>query len=325
MRITDLLRYDNYIKNDQIRQNEIEKYTRQIASGKKLLSPSDDTVATVASLRLKTINQDIERFGRNMDFVQNVLDSAETQLDSIVKAGQEIRVEIIRLLNTGVLDKEDAKVLRDYFVNMKDYIIKQANFKIGDTAIFGGIKTQTDPFAADGTYQGETKETKVPVAPGVELNTTFNGAVYIGVNSLSNKMIITEAIDKIVDIIDRAIAGTGSLGELNTATINIKKYKDKDKDKDDKILNVKILEAFDIGLNNVMQYRSVIGTQIKTIQDLKSINEKNQVFNNELISKLEDAEAAEAITNLQKAQLAYQALISVFNQNRQLTLLNFFK
>jgi flagellar hook-associated protein 3 FlgL len=74
-----------------------------------------------------------------------------------------------------------------------------------------------------------------------------------------------------------------------------------------------------------MQYRSVIGTQIKTIQDLKSINEKNQVFNNELISKLEDTEAAEAITNLQKAQLAYQALISVFNQNRQLTLLNFFK
>ncbi|MGC9080340.1 flagellar hook protein, partial [Sulfurihydrogenibium sp.] len=309
MRITDLLRYDNYIKNDQIRQNEIEKYTRQIASGKKLLSPSDDTVATVASLRLKTINQDIERFGRNMDFVQNVLDSAETQLDSIVKAGQEIRVEIIRLLNTGVLDKEDAKVLRDYFVNMKDYIIKQANFKIGDTAIFGGIKTQTDPFAADGTYQGETVETKVPVAPGVELNTTFNGAVYIGVNSVSNKMIITEAIDKIVDIIDRAIAGTGRLGELNTATINVNGN------------NVKILEAFDIGLNNVMQYRSVIGTQIKTIQDLKSINEKNQVFNNELISKLEDTEAAEAITNLQKAQLAYQALISVFNQNRQLTLL----
>ncbi|PMP76795.1 MAG: flagellar hook protein [Sulfurihydrogenibium sp.] len=313
MRITDLLRYDNYIKNDQIRQNEIEKYTRQIASGKKLLSPSDDTVATVASLRLKTINQDIERFGRNMDFVQNVLDFAETQLDSIVKAGQEVRVEIIRLLNTGVLDKEDAKVLRDYFVNMKDYIIKQANFKIGDTAIFGGIKTQTDPFTSDGTYQGETVETKVPVAPGVELNTTFNGAVYIGVNSVSNKMIITEAIDKIVDIIDRAIAGTGSLGELNTATINVNGN------------NVKILEAFDIGLNNVMQYRSVIGTQIKTIQDLKSINEKNQVFNNELISKLEDTEAAEAITNLQKAQLAYQALISVFNQNRQLTLLNFFK
>ncbi|WP_297889632.1 flagellin [Sulfurihydrogenibium sp.] len=313
MRITDLIKYDNYIKNDQIRQNEIEKYSKQISTGKKLLSPSDDTVATVASLRLKTINQNIERYGRNMDFVLNVLDSAETQLNSIVEAGQEVRVEIVRLLNTGVLDKEDAKVLRDYFSNMKDYIIKQANFKIGDTALFGGIKTQVDPFASDGTYQGETVETKVPVAPGVELNTTFNGKVYIGVNSTSNKMIITEAIDKIVEIIDRAVSGTGSLGELNTATINVNGQ------------DVKILDAFDIGLNNVMEYRSVIGTQVKTIQDLKTINDQNKVFNNDLISKLEDTETAEAITNLQKAQVAYQALISVFNQNRQLSLLDFFK
>lgn len=313
MRIADLIKYDNYIKNDQIRQNEIEKYSKQIATGKKLISPSDDTVATVSALRLKTINQDIERYSRNMDFVLNVLDSAETQLNSIVEAGQEVRVEIVRLLNTGVLDKEDAKVLRDYFVNMKDYIIKQANFKIGDTALFGGVKTQTDPFASDGTYQGETVETKVPVAPGVELNTTFNGRVYLGVNNDTNKMILTETIDKIVNIIDNAISGTGSLGDLNTATISVNGK------------NVKLLEAFDIGLNTVMQYRSVIGTQVKTIQDLKTINDQNKVFNNDLISKLEDVDAAEAITNLQKAQVAYQALISVFNQNRQLSLLDFFK
>jgi flagellar hook-associated protein 3 FlgL len=126
-------------------------------------------------------------------------------------------------------------------------------------------------------------------------------------------MILTEAIDKIVEIIDRAISGTGSLGELNTATINVNGN------------NVKILEAFDIGLNTVMQYRSVIGTQVKTIQDLKTINDQNKVFNNDLISKLEDTETAEAITNLKKAQVAYQALISVFNQNRQLSLLEFFK
>jgi len=221
MRITDLIKYDNYIKNDQIRQNEIEKYSKQIATGKKLLSPSDDTVATVASLRLKTINQNIDTYLRNMDFVLNVLDQAESTLSNISKAGQELRVEIIRLLNTGVLDKEDAKVLRDYFVNMKDYIIKQANYSIGDTRIFGGVKSQTDPFAPDGTYQGETTETKVPVAPGVELNTTFNGKVYLGVNNDSNKMIMAEAIDKIVSIIDNAIAGTGSLGDLNTATISV--------------------------------------------------------------------------------------------------------
>lgn len=313
MRITDILKYDNFIKNDQIRQNEIDKYSKQLASGKKLLSPSDDIVATAAAIRLKNINQNIDAYSRNMNFVLNVLDQAETTLNNISNAGQELRVEIIRLLNTGVLDKEDAKVLRDYFVSMKDYIIKQANYSIGDTRIFGGVKTQTDPFDSNGVYQGETVETKVPVAPGVELNTTFNGKVYIGVNTTSNKMIITEAIDEIVNIIDGALNGTRSLGELNTATINVNGN------------NVKILDAFDIGLNTIMQYRSVIGTQIKTINDLKSNNENTKLYNNNLISNLQDTDAAKTITNLQKAQFAYQALISSYNQNRQLSLLDFFK
>ncbi len=313
MRITDILKYDNYIKNDQIRQNEIEKYSEQLSTGRKLLSPSDDIVATAAVLRLKNINQNIDADSRNMDFVSNILDQAETTLNNITNTGQDLRVEIVRLLNTGVLDKEDAKVLRDYFVNMKDYIIKQANYSIGDTRIFGGVKTQTDPFDSNGVYQGETVETKVPVAPGVELNTTFNGAIYLGVNSTSNKMIITEVIDNIVNIIDGALNGTRSLGELNTATINVNGN------------NVKLLDAFDIGLNTIMQYRSVIGTQIKTINDLKSNNENTKLFNSNLISNLQDADAAETITNLQKAQFAYQALIASYNQNRQLSLLDFLK
>jgi Flagellin and related hook-associated proteins len=217
MRITDLIKYDNYIKNDQIRQNEIEKYSKQIATGKKLLSPSDDTVANATALRLKTINQNIDTYLRNMDFVLNVLDQAESTLSNISNAGQELRVEIIRLLNAGVLDKEDAKVLRDYFVNMKDYIIKQANYSIGDTRIFSGVKSQTDTFDSNGFYQGETTETKVPVAPGVEINTTFDGSKYLGVDTNDKQMIMIKAIDKIVDIIDRAAAGTGSLGELNNS------------------------------------------------------------------------------------------------------------
>ena len=74
-----------------------------------------------------------------------------------------------------------------------------------------------------------------------------------------------------------------------------------------------------------MQYTSIIGTKVKIINYLKSGFEKNKVFNNNLISNLQDVDTAEAITNLQKAQTAYQALIAAYNQNRQLSLLDFFK
>lgn len=313
MRITDLLRYDNYIRNDQTRQAELEKYSKQIATGKKLIQPSDDTVAAVASLRLKRINENIDAYLRNMDFVSNTLDVAETALRNISDAGRELRVEIIRILNTGVLDKEDAKVLKDYFQQMRDYIIKTANVSIGDTRLFGGVKSQQDPFSTDGVYVGETQETSVPIASGVELNTTFDGSKYLGINPSNKKMLMVEAVDKIIDIIDRALNGTASLRELNTATITVGSQQ------------LKILEAFDKGLNTVLQYTSVIGTQLKIVNDIKSSYQQNKVFNNNLISNLQDADTVEAITNLQKAKTAYEALIAAFNSVKNISLLDFFK
>ncbi|MEZ0323923.1 MAG: flagellar hook protein [Hydrogenothermaceae bacterium] len=317
MRITDLLRYDNYIKNDQLRQSEVEKYFKQIATGKKILTPSDDTVATVASLRLKRMNEDFDSYLRNMDFTSNILDVAETTLRNISDAGQEIRVEIIRLLNTGVLDKEDAKVLKDYFQQMRDYIIKTANTSIGDTRLFGGVASQQDPFDSSGSYQGQTTETKVPIAKGVEVNTTFDGSTYVGADyvdgSSNKKILMVAAMDKIIQIIDNALNGTGSLGELNTATINVNGTP------------MKILEVFDKGLNAVLQHTSMIGTQQKIIIDIKTSYQQNKVFNNNLISNLEDTDASEAITNLQKAKTAYEALIAAFNSVKNLSLLDFFK
>lgn len=313
MRISDILRYDNFIRQDQIRQADLDKYSRQIATGKKIIQPSDDTVGTVASLRLKRINENLERYTRNMDFVSNLLDVAETTLRNISDTASEVRVEIVRLLNTGVLDKEDANVLKDYFQQMRDYIIKTANTSVGSTRIFGGVKSQIDPIDANGIYQGEIQETKVPVAEGVELNTTFSGKTYLGVNSSSNKMLITEALDKIIDIINRAVSGSGTLGELHTATITVNGTP------------MKILEAFDEGLNTVLQQTSVIGTQIKIINDLKSSYQQKRVFNNNLISNLEDADTVEVITNLQKAKTAYEALIASFNSIKNLSLLDFFK
>lgn len=313
MRITDLLRFDNYIRNDQIRQSELEKYSKQVSTGKKLLQPSDDTVATVASLRLKRINENLDTYLRNMDFASNVLDVAETALRNISEAGTEVRVEIIRLLNTGVFDKEDGMVLRDYFQQMRDYILKNANVSIGDTRLFGGVKSQTDPFDSNGIYQGQTQETVIPVASGVEVNTTFDGSRYVGINPTNGKMLMVEALDKIVEIIDRAVSGSGSLGELHTTTITVGTE------------SLKILEVFDKGLNTVLQYTSIIGTQLKIIGDLRDTYLQNKVFNNNLISKLEDAETAEVITNLQKAKTAYEALIAAFNSVKNLSLLDFFK
>ncbi|WP_457622724.1 flagellin N-terminal helical domain-containing protein [Persephonella sp.] len=321
MRIPDISFFDTFIKYDRLREKDIERYTKELASGKKLLTPSDNTIDTVRSLRFKRLNNDIETYNRNIDLVKGTLDVAETTLGNIVNTGQEVRVEIIRLMNTGVLDYEDAQILRDYLSSMRDYIINQANVSVGDSRLFGGVKSQIDPFdPTTGIYQGETLETTVPVAKGVELNTTFNGEAYLGVNTNTGKMAMIDAIDEIIAIIDGASASppTRSLEEINTATINVtvdgKDYGD-----------VTILEAFDIGLSKIMQQRSKIGEQMVIADNLKIQNDTMKVNFSELISKLEDADYAGVIAELEKSKTAYEALLASISQNKDLSLLKFIK
>ena len=311
MRIPDI----SFIKYDRIKERDLEKFTKQLASGKKILAPSDNTVDHIRSMRFQRLNNDIETFNRNISLVKTNLDAAENTLGTIVNTGQEVRVEIIRLLNTGVLDSEDAEILRDYFQSMKEYIINQANVQVGDSSLFAGVKAQVKPFNSNGEYQGENVETTVPIAKGVELNTTFNGKNYLGVNEVSNKMLVVEAIDKIINIIDSGdLSKLYDNSEYIDVTVDGKSYG-----------QVQILEAFDIGLNKIMQHRSLIGEQMVVADNIEEQNNTLKVNFSELISKLEDADYAGTISELEKARTAYQALLASIAQNKDLSLLNFIK
>ena len=519
MRVPDIAFYNTFIRNNEIKESKLAKYTNQLSSGKKILVPSDNTVDTVKAQRLRRITDTIETYNRNMDQVQTILDVAESTLGNIVDASQEARVHIVQVLNTGVMDAEDAQILKDYFQSVRNYIVKQANISIGDSRLFGGVKAQKDPFNDKAIYQGETLETKVPVSKGVELNTTFNGIEYLGTlnsgvydtttDSAQQKIGVVKALDDIINIIDSkplniykskngfksvdtpiasssgtltitygsstfsinydagtklqeivdainnspsnpgvaafvykgddgryylGLAGSdgktdvivsdsggviSNIGEMEsigdivklhgyysemgynsstdalvaptesgTLTINyggqtfsinydgdtadntnpstleelvfainkspdnpgVMAYVYQDSDgtyrlgllgqEPDKQISISdntgalskrignveaILDTFDKGFNKVAQGRSRIGTQINVIEDFRPQNEYLQVAFSELISKFEDADYVSVIAELEKTRTAYEALLASFNQNKDLSLLNFLK
>ncbi len=313
MRVSNNQIFNTFLKYDSAKQKDIARYTTELSSGKRILNPSDDPVALAQSLRFKSIQSDLDGYIKNIDLVQNTQQIAESALTNIVDSAQEVRVELVRLSSVGVLDIEDAEIIKDYLQSMRDYIATEANTQIGDKYIFSGVSSQTAPVAADGTYQGSTTETTVPVAKGVEVPIRFNGENYLGIDSNDNKMILTKVIDRTIEIIDNAANGTGSLQDLtapDAVTVNGQA--------------MSILEGFDTGLNQVMQYRSVLGSQNKTVSDLKNQHESFKVNYNELISKLEDVDYTGAITELEKSKVAYEATIASFNQNKDLSLLKYF-
>jgi len=421
MRIPDTAFFDTFVKYDRLREKDLDRYTKELASGKKILTPSDNTVDNVRALRFKKLTGDIETYNRNIDMVKTSLDIAESTLGDIVETGKEIRVDILNVLNIGVLDREDAQILSDYFQSMRDYIVKQANVSVGDARLFGGVKSQIDPFDSRGIYQGEFVDTTVPVAPGVELNTTFIGKDYLGtipsgvwVDSNSNNIVdedevsykigMVKAVDDILRVIEMEdlkklhgyysdmgynsptdpIVGAGESGTLNinyggtvisvdyndTMNLNdlvdaintnpvnddgegnplVEAYVFEDKDGIFRLgllgkntdINIgvsdttgsllkrtgefrRILDTFDEGFDGVSRYRSIVGTQINVADSIKTQNEQQIVEFSELVSKLEDADYAAVISKLEQAKTAYEALLATIAQNKDLSLLKFYK
>jgi flagellar hook-associated protein 3 FlgL len=312
MRVPDIKFFDILLKYDRKRSVDLARKTEELSSGKSLLYPSDSPVDYARVIRLKNIVSGFERFNRNIDLTQNALETAESVLGTVVSTAQTARVKIVQILNTGAINSNDAKVLVDYFKSVRDYILQQGNTKIGDSYIFGGVKTQEAPFLNDGTYNGETTETTVPVANGVEVNTNFNGKEAFGVNAVSNKVLIVEVIDKIIEIVE-----SGDISRLNTEKIAV--------DLGNGTVNMKLLDAFDAGLSKIMEYRSIIGTKIATVENLKIQNDNLRVHYSSLISKIEDTDYAAAISEYEKAKTAYEALIAAIQQTKDLSLLKFYR
>ncbi len=315
MRVPDIKFFDLFIKYDRKREATLQRKTEELSSGKRLLYPSDNPVDSARVLRFKKLISTFERFNRNIDFAKTSLENAESVLDTVVNTLQEVRVKIVQVMNTGVINDEDAKTLVDYFKAAKEYIINQANFKIGDNYIFGGVKVQDPPFDSDGKFRYKDSSgkytvdtTKISVANGVDVELNYNGADMFGVNQTSGKITAVEVIDKIIDIIE-----SGDIKQLNTAEITVDGT------------SMKLLDAFDKGLNQIMEYRSILGTQIATVENLKTQNENLRLHYSNLVSKLEDTDYAQAISEYEKAKTAYDALLAAIQQTKDLSLLKYYR
>ncbi len=295
MRVSDNQFFGSFLKYDQIRQTNLEKYSNQISSGKRILSPSDDVVALAKSLKLKETNTQIESYLRNITSVQAKQTAAENALSNIYDTAQEARTEIIRLLNHGVLDQEDAQIVGDYLKGLRNYIVDQANTKVDNVYVFSGTKTDTPPFDNSGNYQGNSEVQNVPISKGYEVQGTFDGGKFL--DAQNNPIKIVQVLDKITQAIDNQ---------------DISNITNQD------------LADFDEGMKAIGESRSLIGAQASNLEDFRLQHEAQKTLFNDMISKLEDANITEAISKMEQSKVAYEASMAVFSQNKNLSLLKYF-
>ena len=110
MRISTNQIYDQNMRSIMQNQGDLAKTQEQLASGKRIITPSDDPVGAAKVLRLTEEIDELTQFQRNNDLVTGSLEQQEAVLTNITNSVNRARTLVIQA-GSGALDSPDRKVI----------------------------------------------------------------------------------------------------------------------------------------------------------------------------------------------------------------------
>lgn len=179
MRISTIQAYNNSVGGLQKNYGSVTRTQEQISTGKRILTPADDPVASVRLLQLSQEQSLNDQYKSNITAAKNSLTTEESILNSVGNVIQRIR-EIAVEAGNGARDDSDRKALGTELSQREDELLNLLNSKdASGKYLFSGSQGDTQPFVrnADGTYsyQGDESQRQLQIASSTLLGVGDSG------------------------------------------------------------------------------------------------------------------------------------------------------
>jgi flagellar hook-associated protein 3 FlgL len=182
MRISTAQLYDRSIQSVLDNQGDLSDVQRQLASGKKLLRPSDDPVGAAQVIRLTEEIDLINQYKKNNNLLTNSLELEETVLRNVNDSVNRARVLMIQAGN-GILDVNDRKAISTEIGQIRDEIFDLMNSQnSAGEYIFSGFQSASPAFSVNQsatgnkyTFEGDDGINKIQISSRVELEVNNSG------------------------------------------------------------------------------------------------------------------------------------------------------
>ncbi len=267
---------------------EMSKASRVVATGKRVNELSDDPVGITQGLTIKTALANIAQLERNISLGNSWLvasESAMSQAQGIVSDLKALSVQMASA-NSNSAQRTSAAQTVD---NMLKEIISLANTEVSGRYIFGGTRTDTIPFSQNGTYNGN--------------NDAF---------TIKSDKNATMAVGR-----DGSTVFTGLLTTLSTFKTALE---------NNNISGIQnAMDNLDTGFDTITNKISDVGSKALRMEVKVRILEDMNLNNRERLSKIEDADIAEAIMNLKSVEFAYQATLASSAKIMSLSLVDYLR
>jgi flagellar hook-associated protein 3 FlgL len=275
MRVTTGMAQRHVLTDLRRVQERLATAQSQVSGGKRIEKPSDDPLGAERALRLEDQLESTSAYRTAVDESRSWLDATDTALNSLGDIVQRVRELTLQAAN-GATTPSGRQSIKLEVDQLAEQVKTTLNSAYDGRRLFSGTATDTPPYSAatGDVYQGDAGAVVRQIGPGVSVQVNITGD----------------------DVL------SGLLPTLRTLSTHLQSN-------DVASLQGTDLQALDAGFDNLTAKRAQVGAITNRVdaagQRLDDVYDVTSAF----LSKTEDADLPQALTDLSAQQNALQAAL----------------
>lgn len=287
------------------------------ATGKKVNRPSDEPTSIKSILHTRSQIRANDRFIETMDIAVDRISSMESFMDHmehLMASAKEVGVASIN----AALNDRDLEIMGDQMANLKEELLATANAQVDGKYIFAGYAEKTKPFVVNGAYtpaaydpansatwpvlyNGDGNTSNVEISPGEKINVGINGAALF-MGDADNDGAVDSGASNIFAALTRMEEAIRT-GDTQAITAE--------------------LTELDNGADQSRRLRGRLGNNAVRIENSKRNIEESQIDLEQVLSRYQDADLVEVISNITQQETAFKAALNITARTTELSIFDY--
>ena len=265
---------------------------QKVSSGKRINNLGDDPVGFGTVVSMRSVKAGLTQYSANLDRANSWYTSSENTFSEVTTLLNRANALAVSGA-TATVGTNERQAMASEVTSIRDRLVQLSNSKDANgDYIFSGTMANTAAFTATGgalVYNGDLGKVKVEAAPGQQMDLSLTG----------QNTFFTQAYSNLTTMIT-------ALNNNDTST-----------------LSNSSLSQIQADLQSVNMSRGEVGNRMRAVTDYQSDHSRRIDELTKGVSDIEDVDLAQAITDYQSAQTAYQASLQMASQGSKISLMDF--
>jgi flagellar hook-associated protein 3 FlgL len=297
VRITFNSQYRDAAAGIETASESLIEAQRQVASGKRISRPSHNPSAAATAVTERAQIATVEQYSRAANSVASRLTVVDSALGDIVEKLTAAQSTALSGMGSTRSAAEREAVAQSIEA-IRATLLDDFNTSFHGAYIFAGAASTTKPYAisggAVGAYAGSTTEVAVDIGDEQAVTVGFNG------DTIAKGSATSHVFKTLEDLAAALRAGNDTAAQT-------------------------ALVALGDASTRAITAQTGVGVAMRTIEGEKARLQDIKLAGTERLSKLEDADMAEAISGMTRADAAYRAALGAAGTAARVSLLDYLK